>query len=136
MGKLILVGTYARPDAKRRLLLEKWREMARHDLGPGVMVRERLLWTLRDETLEQSDLVEAMASSFPGGLPVERDVFMRQCDACLRHDTIDRLRAIRHDDARDLRAPRPAHPAEAPPRARRRDPERPPDDAAATARTW
>ena len=53
--KLILVGTYARPDAKRRLLLEKWREMAQHDFGSGVMVRERLLWTLRDETLEQTD---------------------------------------------------------------------------------
>jgi pimeloyl-ACP methyl ester carboxylesterase len=94
--KLILVGTYARPDAKRRLLLEKWREMARHDLGPGVMVRERLLWTLRDETLEQSDLVDAMSASFPGGgLPIEPGVFMRQCDACLGHDTGDRLRQIR-----------------------------------------
>jgi pimeloyl-ACP methyl ester carboxylesterase len=93
--KLILVGTYARPDAKRRLLLEKWREMAQHDLGPGVMVRERLLWTLRDETLEQSDLVDAMASSFPGGgLPIDSGVFMRQCDACLGHDTADRLREI------------------------------------------
>jgi pimeloyl-ACP methyl ester carboxylesterase len=94
--KLILVGTYARPDAKRRLLLEKWREMAQHELGPGVMVRERLLWTLRDETLEQSDLVDAMASSFPGGgLPIDSGVFMRQCDACLGHDTADRLREIR-----------------------------------------
>lgn len=94
--RLILVGTYARPDAKRRLLLEKWREMAKHDLGPGVMVRERLLWTLRDETLEQSDLVEAMSASFPGGgLPVDAGVFRRQCDACLSHDTADRLRAIR-----------------------------------------
>ena len=26
--RLVLVGTYARPDAKRRLLLEKWRAMA------------------------------------------------------------------------------------------------------------
>ena len=33
VAKLILVGTYARPDAKRRLLIEKWREMARHDFG-------------------------------------------------------------------------------------------------------
>jgi pimeloyl-ACP methyl ester carboxylesterase len=94
--KLILVGTYARPDAKRRLLLEKWREMARHDLGAGIMVRERLLWTLRDETLEQKDLVDAMASSFPGGgIPIDADLFMRQCDACLKHDTVDRLREIR-----------------------------------------
>src|SRR3990172_8355046 len=96
VARLILVGTYARPDAKRRLLIEKWREMARHDFGPAVMVRERLLWTLRDETLEQSDLVEAMSASFPGaGFPLDRDVFMRQCDACLRHDTVDRLRQIR-----------------------------------------
>jgi len=94
--RLILVGTYARPDAKRRLLIEKWREMARIDFSPAVMVRERLLWTLRDETLEQTDLVEAMASSFPGGgLPIEPGVFIRQCDACLGHDTVDRLRAIR-----------------------------------------
>ena len=93
--RLVLVGTYARPDAKRRLLLEKWREMAQHDLGAGIMVRERLLWTLRDETLEQSDLVEAMASSFPGGgMPISSDLFMRQCDACLGHDTVDRLREI------------------------------------------
>ena len=96
VAKLILVGTYARPDAKRRLLIEKWREMARHDFGAAVMVRERLLWTLRDETLEQTDLVDAMAASFPGsGFPLDRDVFIRQCDACLRHDTVDRLRQIR-----------------------------------------
>ena len=93
--KLVLVGTYARPDPKRRLLLEKWREMAKHDLGADVMVRERLLWTLSDETLAQRDLIDAMASSFPGGgLPVGRDVFIRQCDACLGHDTMDRLRSI------------------------------------------
>jgi pimeloyl-ACP methyl ester carboxylesterase len=95
VARLVLVGTYARPDAKRRLLLEKWREMARHDLGAGIMVRERLLWTLRDETLEQSDLVDAMASSFPGGgMPIDRDLFIRQCDACLTHDAVDRLREI------------------------------------------
>ncbi len=92
--KLILVGTYARPRAKQRLLLEKWREMARENTDPRIFVRERLLWTLQDETLEQTDLIEAMASSFPGGLPITRDVLMRQCDACLGHDTLDRLRGI------------------------------------------
>jgi len=98
VAKLVLVGTYARPDAKRRLLLEKWREMARHPLGAGVMVRERLLWTLRDETLEQSDLVDAMAASFPGGgIPIDADLFIRQCEACLGHDVVDRLREVRHE---------------------------------------
>jgi pimeloyl-ACP methyl ester carboxylesterase len=94
--KLILVGTYARPRAKQRLLLEKWREMARGNTDPRIFVRERLLWTLQDETLEQSDLVEAMSASFPGGLPISADLLIRQCDACLGHDTLDRLRHVRH----------------------------------------
>jgi len=96
VAKLILVGCYARPDAKRRLLLEKWREMARAGTPPEVFVRERLLWTLQDETLEQADLVEAMSRSFPGdrAIPIGADLFVRQCDACLAHDAADRLRGI------------------------------------------
>jgi len=95
--RLVLVGTYARPDAKRRLLFEKWRAMARDGVSPEVFVRERLLWTLQDETLEQADLVDAMARSFPDGqLPSSPDLFMRQCDACSGHDTSGRLREISH----------------------------------------
>lgn len=97
LGRLVLVGTYARPDAKRRLLLEKWREMARTNVAPGIFVRERLLWTLQDETLEQSDLIEAMSASFPGeGQAASPDLLMRQCDACLGHDVLDQLRNIPH----------------------------------------
>lgn len=95
VDRLILVGSYARPDAKRRLLLEKWREMARHGTPAEVFTRERLLWTLLDETLEQGDLIDAMSRSFPGGAPpLDADLLMRQCDACLAHDTFDRLREI------------------------------------------
>ena len=96
LGRLALVGCYARPDAKRRLLLEKWREMARSGTTTEIFLRERLLWTLQDETLEQTDLIEAMARSFEGdgGLPVSADLLARQCDACLGHDTLDRLHEI------------------------------------------
>src|SRR5262245_1107825 len=96
VARLVLVGCYARPDAKRRLLIEKWRDMARGGASPEVFVRERLLWTLQDETLEQADLVEAMARSFPGegGAPISTDVFVRQCGACLEHDTLDRLHLV------------------------------------------
>lgn len=95
VARLVLVGCYARPDAKRRLLLEKWREMARAGTTPEVFVRERLLWTLHDDTLEQGDLVEAMSRSFPGDAPPPPpDVFVRQCDACLAHDAADRLHAV------------------------------------------
>jgi pimeloyl-ACP methyl ester carboxylesterase len=95
VARLVLVGCYARPDAKRRLLIEKWREMARAGTPLEVFVRERLLWTLQDETLEQSDLVEAMARTFPGeSAPISPDLLIRQCDACLAHDTLDRLHLV------------------------------------------
>ena len=94
--RLVLVGTYARPDAKRRLLLEEWRELARLGVPIETAVKARLLWTLQDETLEQSDLIESMVTFFArDGAPVSNDLFIRQCDACLGHDAHDRLRQIR-----------------------------------------
>lgn len=94
--RLVLAGTWARPDAKRRLLLQHWRDLARTGAPIEVMVRERMLWTLQDETLEQTDLIEAMLSFFTrDGAPLTADVFARQCEACLGHDTADRLRGIR-----------------------------------------
>ncbi len=97
LDRLVLVGTYARPDAKRRMLLEKWREMARIETPPRIFALERLLWTLQDETLEQTDLIDAMSASFPGEAPaISPDLLARQCDACLAHDTADRLRGIPH----------------------------------------
>ncbi len=93
--RLILVGTFARADAKRRLLLEKWRMMAKEGASAEVFMRERLLWTLHEATLEQEDLVDAMSQSFPGRAPpVGADLLARQCDAALGHDTYDRLHRI------------------------------------------
>jgi pimeloyl-ACP methyl ester carboxylesterase len=95
--RLILAGTYARPDAKRRMLLQQWRELSLTGVSIDVMIRERLLWTLQDETLEQTDLIEQMIERFlRDGTPLTEDVFARQCDACLEHDTADRLRKIPH----------------------------------------
>ena len=97
IGRIVLSGTYARPDAKRRLLLEHWRDLARSGASIEALVRERLLWTLQDETLEQTDLIEAMIRFFTrDGAPLTEDVFARQCEACLGHDTADRLREIPH----------------------------------------
>jgi pimeloyl-ACP methyl ester carboxylesterase len=96
VDRLVLVGTWARPDAKRRLLLEHWRDLARADAPLLALVRERLLWTLADETLEQQDLIDAMVTFFTHDEPpLTPDVFARQCEACLAHDCADRLRWIR-----------------------------------------
>jgi len=96
VNRLALTGTYARPDAKRRLLLEHWRSLAQARLPLEVVTRERLLWTLLDETLEQSELIQSMVDFFTrDDRPVDADVFARQCEACLGHDTEDRLGDIR-----------------------------------------
>ena len=96
IDRLVLVGTWARPDAKRRLLLQHWRDLARADAPLEVLIRERLLWTLQDETLEQQDLIDAMVTFLTRDDPAfTADVFARQCDACLAHDAADRLRRIR-----------------------------------------
>jgi 3-oxoadipate enol-lactonase len=93
--KLVLVGTYARPDAKRQMLLEDWAAQARRTNSLGDMLRQRLLWTLQDETLEQRDLIDSMVEFFEKEEnPTTPDLFARQCDACVAHDTADRLREI------------------------------------------
>jgi pimeloyl-ACP methyl ester carboxylesterase len=94
--RLVLVGTCARPDAKRRLLLEHWRDLARSDVPLSMLVRDRLLWTASDETIEQTDLIEAMIEFFTrDGAPLSSDMFALQCEACLGHDALERLGAIR-----------------------------------------
>jgi pimeloyl-ACP methyl ester carboxylesterase len=96
LDRLVLAGTYARPDAKRRLLLEHWRGLAGAGLPIEAVIRERLLWTLLDETLEQTDLIQSMIDFFTRDhAPIDADVLVRQCDACLGHDAADRLGDIR-----------------------------------------
>ena len=93
--RLVLVGSYARPDAKRRMLLEDWVALARAGFPMESMVRKRLVWTLSDETLEQDDLMRTMLDFFlKQDPPVGSELFERQCEACLRHDTSGRLQDI------------------------------------------
>ena len=79
------------------MLLEQWRELARAGCSLELLIRERLLWTLQDETFEQHDLIESMIDFFQrDGAPFTGDLFARQCEACLGHDAADRLRSIGH----------------------------------------
>lgn len=95
VGHLVLVGTYARPDRKRLMLLKHWSELVRLDLSKETFIYNRLLWTLHDDTIEQADIIEAMTDFYAReGAPFSPDVFARQCAACAKHDTSDRLGAL------------------------------------------
>lgn len=94
---LVLVGTWARPDAKRRMLLAAWAELARAKTPARAMIRHRLLWTLSDESLDESELLEpAIAHLDDGQTPLTGEAFARQCDACMNHDALDRLPRLLH----------------------------------------
>jgi pimeloyl-ACP methyl ester carboxylesterase len=93
--RLILTGTYARADAKRRMLLDHWASFAARDGSMETMARERMLWSLQDDTLAQTDLIEGMMEHLTRrGIPFTADLFARQCQACMEHDTYDRLPAL------------------------------------------
>ncbi|MBW2272506.1 MAG: alpha/beta fold hydrolase [Deltaproteobacteria bacterium] len=92
---LVLTGTYSRPDAKRRMLLSSWADLAHAGISDESMLRRRLVWTLQDETLEQTDLIESMVQFYmKEGSPLSPELFARQCAACIDHDSADRLREI------------------------------------------
>ena len=85
IGRLVLVGTYARPDKKRLMLLKHWSELVRIDLSKETFIYNRLLWTLHDDTIEQSDLIQAMTDFYAReGAPFSGDLFARQCEALAR----------------------------------------------------
>ena len=95
VGRLVLVGTYARPDKKRLMLLKHWAELVAMGLSTETFIFNRLLWTLHEDTIEQSDLIQAMTDFYrEEGAPFSADLFIRQCRACAEHDTLDRVAGI------------------------------------------
>ncbi len=95
--KLVLVGTYAKPDAKRVILLKHWAHMMQDGVPFSSMVYQRMLWTMQDETLEEADLVKSMTRPVdPVDIPFSEDLIIRQFDASIAHDAADRLGSLPH----------------------------------------
>ena len=96
LQSLVLAGSFARLDAKRRMMLELWKWLAETGAPPEIALRARLIWTLHDDTLEQGDLIDTMMRFFlQDEPPVDGQVLTRQIEACLRHDTVGRLAGLR-----------------------------------------
>jgi pimeloyl-ACP methyl ester carboxylesterase len=91
---LALVSTYARPDALLRSQLEFWRWLAEAAPSERAFFEAFFTWVYTprahaDGTVDQ--LVEE-ALAFPH--PQSLEAFQAQVDACLAHDTADRLSRI------------------------------------------
>jgi len=95
VASLVLVGTYARADAKRRLVLDLWKSMVQLGVPAELRIKNRLSWTLGDATLEQEELVEAMWRFYlRDDAPMDDKVFARQAEACIAHDAYERIPGI------------------------------------------
>lgn len=93
--RLVLIGSWARPDARRRMLVNEWAALARNQTPAEAMIRHRLIWTFSDEGLEQADLIgPAIAHLDDGQTPLTGEAFARQCDASAGHDALDRLATL------------------------------------------
>jgi pimeloyl-ACP methyl ester carboxylesterase len=95
VASLVLVGTYARADAKRRLVLDLWKSMVQLGVPAELRIKNRLCWTLGDATLGQEDLIEAMWRFYlRDDAPMDDKVFARQAEACIAHDSLERIASI------------------------------------------
>jgi pimeloyl-ACP methyl ester carboxylesterase len=95
VASLVLVGTYGRADAKRRLVLDLWKSMVELHVPAELRIKKRLIWTLGDATMEQEDLIEAMWRFYlRDDAPMDDKVFVRQAEACMAHDALERLGEI------------------------------------------
>ena len=91
---LVLVSTWARPDAYFRRMADSWRWLAEVAPSERAMLESFFLWIYtrrahQDGTVDQI-IEETLA--FPHPQPTE--AFQRQLTAWMAHDTMDRLREI------------------------------------------
>ncbi len=74
VGCLILHGTWAKADAKRRAIIELWKEMIENGVPAETRIRNRLAWTLGDATFE-TDVIDAMWRFYlRDDAPMEEDI--------------------------------------------------------------
>ena len=93
--RLVLVGTYARADAKRRMLLAHWRELARLGVPLEVLVRDRCSGRAgRDDRADRPDRADDRVLQ-PRRRAARVGAVRAPVRRCLAHDTLDRLHEIR-----------------------------------------
>jgi pimeloyl-ACP methyl ester carboxylesterase len=91
---LVLVGTYARPDALWRAQLNFWRWLAEVAPSERAFYEAFFTWVYTPRAHDDGtvDQIVEEALAFPHQQSVE--AFQAQVDVCLTHDTADRLSQI------------------------------------------
>jgi pimeloyl-ACP methyl ester carboxylesterase len=92
----VLVCTWARCDAYARWIFEHFAAV-RAAVPPGEFMRLLQLWIWSPAFVQANlgELVEAQAQAAAAEQPMPQHAFAAQCQACIGHDTVDRLDRIR-----------------------------------------
>jgi pimeloyl-ACP methyl ester carboxylesterase len=90
---LVLISSWARCDQYTRAIFEHFKRV-RRSVSPGEFVQLLQLWIFTPAYFEthQADLLQGQRDAANEMMP--QAAFEAQCDACMTHDTLDRLDRI------------------------------------------
>ena len=91
---LVLVGTYARPDALFRAKLDLWRWLPEAAPSERAFYGAFFTWVYTPRAYADGTVAQLVEEALAYPHPQSLEGFQAQVDACLRHDTGDRLTQI------------------------------------------
>jgi pimeloyl-ACP methyl ester carboxylesterase len=96
VASLVLASTWARTDAFLRVVFASWRTMAER-LAPEEFLAAQSAWAFTHRTLASPppEVVALQAAFRERGVFRSIPAYQRQVDACLAHDTLERLALLR-----------------------------------------
>jgi pimeloyl-ACP methyl ester carboxylesterase len=91
---LVLVSTWARPDAYLRTMADSWRWLANAAPSERAMLEAFFLWIYTPRAHDDGTVDQIIEETLAFPHPQSPEAFQRQLDAWMTHDTMDRLREI------------------------------------------
>jgi pimeloyl-ACP methyl ester carboxylesterase len=91
---LVLVSTFARPDAYFRTMADSWRWLVDAAPSERAMLEAFFLWVYTPRAHEDGTVDQIIEETLAFPHPQSTEAFQRQLDAFLTHDTMDRLSEV------------------------------------------
>ncbi len=96
VGRVALLGAWARADRYLTSLFELFRDVKR-SVDPLTFDREMALWSFTRSYFDTSydELEKRQRAALDVPYPTPSNTFTRQAEACMSHDTLERLEALK-----------------------------------------
>jgi pimeloyl-ACP methyl ester carboxylesterase len=92
---LVLVSSWARPDAYMRSMFESWRWMAESAPNERAFLEAFLVWVYTARAHADGTVAQIVEEALAFQHPASTEAIQRTIDAYLAHETADRLHAIK-----------------------------------------